>query len=581
MGKRKSTTETTRESASHAGGAGPRVILRPKNLAPGLQPEYVIDRFPATIGRHPINDIELGFESISRYHARFELREGKARLVDLHSSNGTFVNGKRVEIAALVDHDSVAFGSIDFTLILNEQAAPGGPEGAPAEPLAVQFEMREDPLEMVFHTELAGDTSHANVLQSEITDEMQLKQAKQRLVSLYRLQEVLRSTTDEETLLRSVLNLMFDVLPVDRGVVLTRDEQDPAVFRPIAIRAKTAAGREKIGISKTILQRCLREKVAILTRDATRDERFKEAESIFANRMRSVMCVPLLSAHHIFGFLHLDTTDAVRLFTEGDLTFLANVGQEVAIHLHNLRMLHEKIATERVAAIGQTITGMAHNVKNILVLSQGGIEMMEKQLHEKNYDALDETWGLVRRGVDRINRLVQDMLDYSKARTVQKRKIRIDEFLQELIETFSEAMIKQGIDCRLELDESSPALTLDADGLEKALVNLIVNAMEACGDATGGEIRLRAMMDAESRLILQVEDNAGGIPKEILPRIFVPFFTTKGSRGSGLGLAMTRKIVEDLGGHIEVKSTEGAGTCFTIILYTGPSTPRLGEALKV
>ena len=115
------------------------------------------------------------------------------------------------------------------------------------------------------------------------------------------------------------------------------------------------------------------------------------------NQMRSVICVPLISAKHIFGFCHLDTTESVRSFTEEDLTFLAHVGQEVALRLHNLRMVQEKIVSERMAAIGQTITGMAHNIKNILVLSQGGAEMMEKRLHDRNYEALDETWSVVRR----------------------------------------------------------------------------------------------------------------------------------------------------------------------------------------
>ena len=558
---------------------GLQIILRPKNLVSGLQPEYILDHYPATIGRHAINDIELPFESVSRYHARIELHGTQLHLVDLRSSNGTFVNGKRVQLAPIADHDTIAFGSIDFTLLLNDRKSSQEPDRHPGEETAVQFVMREDQVQTIFHAELPDDSSHADVLEDEITNEAHLKKAKQRLISLYRLQEVLRSTTDEERLLRSVLNLLFDVLPVDRGVILTRDGHDASVYRPVAIKVKSGADGENIGISKTILQRCLREKVAILTRDATSDSRFKASESVVFNKMRSVMCAPLISARHIFGFCHLDTTDAVRSFTEEDLTFLAHVGQEVATHLHNLRMLQEKIVSERMAAIGQTITGMAHNIKNILVLSQGGMEMMEKRLHDKKYESLDETWAVVHRGVDRINKLVQDMLDYSRARKIEKRKLNVNEFVEEMSLAFGEELAKRGVSCQLNFDEDCPPLMLDVDGLHKALANLILNSLEACAEGTG-RIELGTHMTEDGSLVLSVQDNAGGIPKEVLPRIFVPFFTTKGSRGSGLGLAMTKKIIEDMGGRIGVKSTEGVGTCFTIMFHVGPENPKIAPQAK-
>lgn len=557
---------------------GRTVILRPKNLTPGLKPEYVIEHLPATIGRHPVNDIELPSDSVSRYHARLELHEGRLRLVDLRSSNGTFVNGKRVQMASLADNDALAFGSLDFTLSLDEpRDAPSEESRSGCTRTSVHF-TQDEPVQTIYHTELPeDDASHTAIIQDEITDPQALKKARHRLMTLYRLQDVLRATCDEARLLESVLALLFEVLPVDRGAMLTRDEQDAAVFRPTALKVKTGIACAQIGISKTILQRCLKEKVAVLTRDASLDHRFSAADSVVSSQMRSVMCVPLISAKHVFGFCHLDTTDSIRAFSEDDLTFLAHVCQELAIRLHHLRMVRERIANERMAAIGQTITGMAHNIKNILVLSQGGVEVMEKRLNDRNYDALDETWLIVRRGVERINKLVQEMLDYSRARKVEPRRTDLRELLEDLRQTFAEELARRRIECRLVCDEQIPPLMLDADGLEKVLANLVVNAMEAYEERKGW-IELRLRKADEGSLALEVEDQAGGIPSEVLPRIFVPFFTTKGSKGSGLGLAMTKKLVEDMGGYIEVKTREGAGTCFTIMLQVGPSSPRLAEA---
>jgi two-component system NtrC family sensor kinase len=557
------------------------VALRPKALLPRLSPEYEVDGFPATIGRHPTNDIELPFDSVSRFHARLELQGNKLRIVDLHSANGTFVNGKRVQISPLLDQDLIAFGGVELTVsVMTGPRVKGGAAGGEGEPesaTSVHFVAEDQQVvQSVVEADLPDDTSNVSVISDSITDSEQLRRAKERLVTFYRLQEILRSTTDEKKLLRRVLNLLFQVLPVDRGVVLTRDPQDGKLFNPVAIQVRTGeVSAKSIGISKTILMRCLKEKIAILSKDASMDERFNQADSILVNQIRSAMCVPLISYHHVFGFIHLDTSNSVRAFAKDDLAFLANVGVEVAIHLHNLRMLQEKILSERMAAIGQTITGLAHNIKNVLLLSQGGMDLMAKRLDEKSYDSLGETWSLVKRGIDRINGMVKDMLDYSRARVAEKTRCQVNDLLKEIHETFSDEIKKRKLECTLELDAKCPQIMLDADGLDKAVVNLLLNALEACASDGSGKLTLRTRFVDETCLQIEVEDNAGGIPTEVLPRIFFPFFTTKGSQGNGLGLAMTKKFVEDMGGRIDVRTREGVGTIFTISIFMDQNEIRL------
>lgn len=546
------------------------LVLRPAQLGGELNPEYPILRYPATVGRHPTNDIELPCDAVSRYHARITRENNAYRVTDLHSSNGTFINGQKVQNGSLADQDTVSFGTLDFIVsVEDDEDSYASPNDVSSE-TSVQFIQQDDNVQTVFHTEVIEDTSREKFFKEDITDQAQLKTAKKHLVCLYRLHEVFNNANDEEHMLRSALKVLFDVLPVDRGVILTRDDQDATVYRPAAIFTKRTQMGSKIGISKTILQRSLKEKVAILTRDAREDERFKASESIQLSRMRSVMCAPLISQQRVLGFIHLDTTSAVRSFTEDDLAFLANAGVEVALQLHNMRMLDERIRQERMAAIGQTITGMAHNVKNILVLSQGGIEMMGKRLQTKNYDALEETWQVVQRGIGRINKLVQDMLDYSRARTIEKRRVDVNSLVRELVQTIDDELSSREIDIHLDLDENLTEMMLDADALDKAICNLLINACEAC-DHEEGMIWLRTKLGKDGDLRIEIEDNAGGIPQEVMPRIFIPFFTTKGSKGSGLGLAMTKKFIEDMGGSLEVRTEEGKGTCFTITLLVAPT----------
>ncbi len=554
------------------------IVLRPRQMSEGLRAEYRIAQFPATIGRHASNTVELTSDSISRYHARIERIGPIFRLTDLRSSNGTFVNGRRVQVAEISDQDTLAFGTIEFSVTI--QSADGAPEQLAQSngetTSEVHFLQRGEPDQTVFHTQSAEERPQVPPIEEEFTSREELLDARERLIGFYRLQAIVKGGGDESHIARGVLDLLFDSLPADRGVFLLRDDQDALLFRPVAIKTRAGQGRERIGISRTILQRCLKERIALLTRDAGEDMHLKKSESIVASQMRSVMCVPLISANNVLGFCHLDTVNAVRSFTHEDLAYLVNLCGDIAVHLHNLRMTRERIQSERMAAIGQTITGLAHNIKNILLLSQGGMELMEKHLAAHQYEALDETWSIARRGLDRINSLVQDMLDYSRARQVERRKVDVNHLIDDIAESYAEELAKRNLELRLDLDANVPPLMLDEQGLERALVNLIVNAMEASHEESGW-IRLATRM-VEGNLEIAVEDNGGGIPGEILPRLFIPFFTTKGSKGSGLGLPMVKKFIEDMGGHIDVKSEEGKGAAFRIALYVSQPAPRLGPA---
>jgi signal transduction histidine kinase len=576
-------TPTTDSTQSSSGAAAPpepifEVMFRPKNMLPRLLPEYAVDGFPATIGRHPTNDIELPFDSVSRFHARVEVHDGALRIVDLKSSNGTFVNGRRVQIAPLVDQDLVTFGSIEMSFSRqSEPMAPGAAAPISAR-TAVRFVAEDrEIVQSVIEADLVQSTSRISSIEEQVTSAEHLRRAKDRLITFYRLHEILRSSESEKKMLRSVLSLLFQVLPVDRGVILIRDPRDPNLFNPAAVRVRTGQkSAAAIGISKTILKKCLKDRIAVLTKDATSDRRFEEAESIVAHQIHSAMCVPLISQQHILGFIHLDTSTAVRSFGNDDLAFLANVGVELAIHLHNLHMIEEKIASERMAAIGQTITGLAHNIKNVLLLTHGGMDLMAKRLEEKSYDALEETWGVVKRGIDRINHMVKDMLDYARARQVEKTRCQVNELLTEIRGTFAEEIEQRGVECKLELDPKCPPINIDASGLDKSVVNLLLNAIEATPEGAG-KIVLRTRFQPDGSLAIEVEDNGMGIPAEVMRRIFIPFFTTKGSQGNGLGLATTKKFVEDMGGRIEVKSEEGRGACFRITLLPDQREIRLED----
>jgi signal transduction histidine kinase len=269
------------------------------------------------------------------------------------------------------------------------------------------------------------------------------------------------------------------------------------------------------------------------------------------------------------GVLHIDTKESVHAFTEDDLTFLSSLTNELAVWLDYLRLQDEMIRNERMAAIGQTITGIAHNVKNILLLSKTGSQLMDRHLEDGSLDTIRQNWGIIKGAIDNISNLVQDMLDYSRSRTPEKTPCAINSLIRDTCNTFGQELTKKQIELQFDLDDRISTFPLDARDFEKCILNLLTNSYEAI-DHQQGKIFIGTQLTSESALVITFRDNGVGIPPDRIHKIFYPFFTTKGSRGTGIGLAMTKKFINDMGGNIAVESSEEEGTTFTMTFFPEP-----------
>ena len=417
----------------------------------------------------------------------------------------------------------------------------------------------------IISTQLSADSTpfETNLTPEQRQDIRTLQRMTQRLMTIYKLSDLLRSATTQDEILSNVMNLIFDVLPADRGVIMLL-EPGGGELEPQIVRFRDDAPNQELNISRTIVQKCLNERVAVLSRDAKIDSRFNSSESIMASDIRSAMCIPLVSKKNLVGILFLDTKESVRAFTEDDLTFAASLGNEVAMTLDNLLLTQENIKGERLAAVGQTVAGLAHNIKNILQLARGGLELMDTAIKRQAMSDMETFWPIVRRGIDRMQELTQEMLDYSRQTAPDLVEADPNVVVRELTETFKSDRVEPGIEIALELASGLPPRKIDPDGLNKAMMNLLSNAVDAF-DGAGGRIVLSTLCRGDN-IMIKVADNGKGIPKDKQNKIFQPFFTTKGSKGTGLGLSMTRKYIEDMGGTISVESEEGRGTIFTIVL---------------
>ena len=228
----------------------------------------------------------------------------------------------------------------------------------------------------------------------------------------------------------------------------------------------------------------------------------------------------------------------------------------------------EKLDAERLAAVGQTVAGLAHGIKNLITGLEGGMYMLNTGLSKSNPRRVQQGWEMLDRNIARIAVFVKDFLSFSKGRTITTASCRPDGIAREVVELYATRAQEFDIELRCEAEGEVADAPLDREGIHECLTNLVGNAIDACqmSEEEGGSRVIVRTFDRAGDLTFEVEDDGCGMDYEVKRKVFTTFFTTKGLGGTGLGLLTTRKIVQEHGGRIELESEPGKGTTFRIVL---------------
>ncbi|MCE5336096.1 MAG: response regulator [Desulfobacteraceae bacterium] len=231
------------------------------------------------------------------------------------------------------------------------------------------------------------------------------------------------------------------------------------------------------------------------------------------------------------------------------------------------------IETERLAAIGQTVATLAHAIKNIIGGLNGGIFVVEKGMELGSQKYLTQGWAMVKGNVEKIKNLALDLLNYSKEREPEYRRINPNRVASDLHLLMQERARECGINLTVRLDERIKEISLDPDAIHCCLLNLLGNAFDACLDVENSgnpkEVVLSTALIEGGGVEYRVIDSGCGLSEEIKEKIFKAFFSTKGTRGTGLGLMIVQKIVLEHGGEVSVFSEKGKGATFAVRLPAG------------
>lgn len=320
-----------------------------------------------------------------------------------------------------------------------------------------------------------------------------------------------------------------------------------------------------------LAQESLRLNRIITLEDLAADPQIQVPADCSDEQYRAFICAPLRIQDDVIGIMVARRFD-VHEFNLEERTLFETICKQVAIVIEKSKMYYAKLEADRMAAISISLSEIAHYIKNLLQGMKGGMYFVDLGLKRGQLDMARKGWDVLQRGNKKIASLVENMLNYSREMHLNLQRHNINSIIYDILHQIDDSSVDRGVALVPETYRELPVVQIDYDRIYDAMLNLISNAIDAIPpDKDDGLVILRTRPSRDHRFVeASVEDNGAGMTPEVQSKIFNLFFSTKGEKGSGIGLAVTRKIIEEHGGRIQVESEPGKGTKFTVQIPVAP-----------
>ncbi len=533
---------------------------------------------PVALGRDNSNAVRLHDTEVSRRHAELRLDGQRYRIVDLNSANGTLVNGQPIDQTPLNSGDRVQVGQT----VMLFHGGNGGTHRDLTARVDLLTKSSPDDRSAILRSIPSGEGSR--VLQAPEVAAGWLRERLMNLSVMYRATQAISNILDIDALSPQILELVFESIGADRGAILLKDETGQLV--PKAVRWRQGAEPdERMTISQTIVEYVLEKREGVITSDAPTDKRFSPAQSIVDYQIREAICVPIQGRHTTLGALYADIQAGGAAaetgnkapgrgrFSQDQLMLMVAIGHQAGLAIENTSFYNDKIQAERLAAVGQTIATLSHHIKNILQGIRGGSYLIDLGLNDKDESVVRRGWTIVEKNQTKIYNLVMDMLSFSKDREPALESADLNETVGDVVELMQSRAAELGVALTWNPCQDLPRVLIDAEGIHRAVLNIVTNAIDASEDGQDAQVTITTQWQPDPAIArISVSDNGVGVDEADIPSIFQIFASSKGSRGTGLGLPVSQKIVREHGGKISVTSRPGMGATFVIEL---PMTRRV------
>jgi signal transduction histidine kinase len=401
--------------------------------------------------------------------------------------------------------------------------------------------------------------------------------------SLFEICQAMVSAGQPREVLHTILSLSVQTLQADAGSILLYEEK--------AGRVEMLAS---FGLPEAVVKRGYLPRPDSVTEQVMRLNRPMVIQgTVSSNPMypgfsdgqtvRSALCAPLAIKGKPVGTMNLNRCrEDAPPYNDQDIERVSILASQAAICIENARLQEDNLRQARMAAIGYTTSGISHCVKNLLTGLRGGVGLLEIAQNAQDWDAAGRGLTVLRHNVDRLSLLILDILDLSKDSKPVQQPTTLSEIFSNVAEVAAFKTERRQQNLTWSVDPLVQSAWLDPHQIFRCLLNLLDNAHDAAGQ--GGTITLaasKAAPDLAAEAFGEAADNCGyvcltvadsgpGIPADVLPHLFEPFYTTKHSAGTGLGLAVTHRLVENHRGRIVVHTHPERGTAFHILLPQPP-----------
>ena len=393
----------------------------------------------------------------------------------------------------------------------------------------------------------------------------------------------LSAEIDLNQLMEKIMTVVLESSGAQHGYLLIKTGEELAIAAENHAGKKCKFNKNPVNLNQTrsishaIVNYVQRTREKVLLEDALTQGDFQNTPEVLRLGLRSVLCLPIIKQTELMGLLYLENRLSAGVFTAEKTDMTELLTAQAAISLENARLLEETrraylqlqenqehmLQMEKLSALGTLVGGVAHEINNPLMGIMNFVEFVASRTEDpKSQEILDQAL----QQIHRIKKIVTNMLVFVRSKATQTGTCNAQEVFRQSLLLLEGELRKTGVRIELEAPDHLPPLLCSADSLQQILINLIINARDALAGCPEPTIRITARPLADT-LELTVADNGPGIPQDIQTKMFDPFFTTKPpGKGSGLGLSVTRRLIQDAGGSIQVESLLGQGCCLRLKL---------------
>lgn len=390
---------------------------------------------------------------------------------------------------------------------------------------------------------------------------------KKELDTLYRISRFIDSITDLKYLLKLIMEESKKVVNAEASSLLLYDDEKSELYFEVALGKKGEKVKEvRLKTSEGVVGAVARKKKSINVKDVRKTDIWdSKVDMVSGFKTRSLLAVPMIRKGDLIGVIEVLNKKGANNFSGEDVRIMEILAEQAALCIENARLYEENLRVARMAAIGQTMAELSHYIKNVLAGFEASSYLLEAGLEKDNRELIEQGWSFLKKSEEKISTLVMNMLSYSKKRKPSFNLCNVNKVMEDVTSLMEPRLKEKSIKIEKHFDKNMEETVIDSDGIYNGVLNLISNAMDAV-EGKNGKITVNTLNDKKNHQVkIEVKDNGGSIPKDKIRDVFNLFYSSK-KKGTGLGLAVTKKIIDEHKGKISVESEEGKGTTFTIVI---------------